>query len=64
MGDTTWDVTAAGKAGMRCVTVLTGGNCRHELLEAGAVGVYADAADLNRQYDTSPLGRLTAGSRA
>lgn len=46
VGDTTWDVAAATRAGMPCVTVLTGGFSEHELREAGAVAVVASVADL------------------
>lgn len=60
VGDTVWDVEAAGRAGVGCVCVLTGGNGRAELLEAGALGVYEDAADLVSRFEESPLGRLLA----
>ncbi len=36
VGDTPYDVDAAGRAGLRCVAVLTGGFGRTELEEAGA----------------------------
>ncbi|MER7953746.1 HAD family hydrolase [Streptomyces sp. NPDC096030] len=57
VGDTVWDVEAAGRAGVPCVAVLTGGASREELEKAGAVAVYEDAAELLRRVDTSPLGR-------
>jgi phosphoglycolate phosphatase-like HAD superfamily hydrolase len=47
-GDSTWDCRAAARAGVPAVAVLTGGYCREELAEAGAVAVFdtpADAAD-------------------
>jgi len=55
IGDTVWDVEAAGGAGVRCVSVLTGGFSRAELFEAGAVAVYRDAADLLSHMDVSVL---------
>lgn len=58
VGDTVWDVEAAGKAGVRCVCVLTGGHARRELEERGAVTVYEDVADLLDHLDESPVGEL------
>ncbi len=47
VGDTIWDVEAAGAAGIRAVGVLTGGAfSREDLKEAGAVEVYENCADL------------------
>lgn len=60
VGDTVWDVAAAGKAGLPCVCVLTGGVARAELEAAGAVAVYRDAVDLLEHLDDSPLARLFA----
>lgn len=61
VGDTVWDVEAAGRVGVGVVAVLTGGNCRDELLRAGARAVYRDAAELVAELDRSPLGVLLAG---
>lgn len=55
LGDSVWDVEAAGRAGIPCVAVLTGGVSRAELSEAGAVAVYRDLAELRAGLDTSPL---------
>lgn len=55
VGDTVWDVQAAGKAGVACVGVLTGGISAAELTEAGAVAVYPDCRALLSELDTSPL---------
>jgi len=60
VGDTVWDVEAAGKAGLPCVAVLTGGICREALREAGAVAVYADVAELLAGIDDSPLAAVLA----
>ncbi|MEU8540653.1 HAD family hydrolase [Streptomyces sp. NPDC048717] len=57
VGDTIWDVKAAGRAGLPCIGLLTGGRCRGELEEAGAVAVYEDPAALLRGIDASPLSR-------
>jgi HAD superfamily hydrolase (TIGR01509 family) len=46
VGDTVWDVQACQRAGVRCIGVGSGGIAGTELLEAGAVAVYADPADL------------------
>jgi HAD superfamily hydrolase (TIGR01509 family) len=50
VGDSVWDVAAATKAGVACVALLSGGTGRLELLEAGALAVYDDAADLLEHY--------------
>ncbi|MEK6396730.1 MAG: HAD family hydrolase [Terriglobus sp.] len=55
LGDTPWDVEAARKAGVDTIAVQSGGWTRDELERAGAVAVYVDAADLLRNFDTSPL---------
>jgi phosphoglycolate phosphatase-like HAD superfamily hydrolase len=57
VGDTVWDVQAAGRAGVPCIGVLTGGVSEAELTEAGAVAVYEDAATLLRDLEQSPLTR-------
>lgn len=58
VGDTGWDVEAAGKLGLDVVCVLTGGWTRADLEERGAVAVYDDVADLLDHLDDSPLSRL------
>jgi phosphoglycolate phosphatase len=40
VGDAVWDVESAGRAGIPCVGVLTGGYSEAELRDAGAVVVY------------------------
>lgn len=57
VGDTVWDVEAAGRAGIPAVGVLTGGFGAAELTDAGAVAVYESVADLVDDLDRSPLGR-------
>lgn len=46
VGDTPYDVTAAARLGMPCLTVRTGGFGVAELEEAEALAVYETAADL------------------
>ena len=62
VGDTTWDVEAARKAGLETVCVLTGGTSREELGSAGAIEVYEDVAELLDKLDESALKRLFDGS--
>ncbi|MEU1622359.1 HAD family hydrolase [Streptomyces sp. NPDC005722] len=57
VGDTVWDIEAAGKAGVPCVAVLSGGISRAELEEAGAVAVYGDPRDMLTSLDGSPVWR-------
>jgi HAD superfamily hydrolase (TIGR01509 family) len=55
VGDTVWDVKAAARAGLPCVTVNSGGISRAELEAAGAMAVYEDVAALLDDLDQSPL---------
>ncbi|SEC53691.1 haloacid dehalogenase superfamily, subfamily IA, variant 3 with third motif having DD or ED/haloacid dehalogenase superfamily, subfamily IA, variant 1 with third motif having Dx(3-4)D or Dx(3-4)E [Amycolatopsis tolypomycina] len=55
VGDAVWDVHAATKAGVRTVSVRSGGVSAAELTEAGAVAVYDDAATLLAGLDESVL---------
>ena len=49
IGDTPWDVEAAGRAGLRSFAVTTGGFSPTELREAGAEAVFASLAELGDQ---------------
>jgi HAD superfamily hydrolase (TIGR01549 family) len=51
VGDSVWDIAAALASGVACIGLLSGGTGRLELLEAGAIAVYDDAADLLAHYD-------------
>lgn len=51
VGDAVWDVEAADRAGLPTIGLLTGGYSRQELLDAGAVAVYDDPADLLAHLD-------------
>ena len=46
VGDSVWDVIAAGRLDIPCVAVTCGGTSAAELTEAGAAAVYADPAEL------------------
>jgi HAD superfamily hydrolase (TIGR01509 family) len=59
VGDAVWDVHACAKAGVSCIGLTCGGTSAAELREAGAIAVYADAAELVAQWDRSPLAELT-----
>ncbi len=54
IGDTPYDVAAAGRAGVRIIGLECGGWRRDEL--HGAMAVYADPAHLLSRYGSSPLG--------
>ena len=58
VGDTVWDVEAAGRAGVACVGVLSGGISESELRDAGAIAVYRNVAHLVEEFDASPLAGL------
>jgi HAD superfamily hydrolase (TIGR01509 family) len=55
VGDSPFDVQAAQRAGMRCIGVLTGGFSQRDLVQAGAIAVFKDIAQLARRFDESPL---------
>ncbi len=55
VGDTVWDVEAAGRAGIATISVLTGGFGAAELRQAGAAHVFESAADLRERLDETPL---------
>src|SRR3954452_16452064 len=55
VGDTTWDVEAASRAGIQSVTVRTGGFSAAELRDAGAVAVFDSIEELRRALDETPL---------
>ncbi|HEU5033426.1 MAG TPA: HAD family hydrolase [Mycobacteriales bacterium] len=59
VGDTVWDVEAAGRAGLECICLRTGGVAEEQLRDAGAIAVYRDARHLLDGIDDSPIGRFT-----
>ncbi len=56
VGDTPYDIEAAGKCGIAAVALRSGKFPDEMLRKAGAVAIYDDAAALLAGYDTSPLG--------
>ena len=55
VGDTPWDVEAAGRAGVGTLAVMTGGFAEQELRDAGAVEVFESVAQLLERLDETPL---------
>jgi HAD superfamily hydrolase (TIGR01509 family) len=55
VGDTTWDVEAASRAGIQSVTVRTGGFSAAELRDAGAVAVFDSIEELRGALGETPL---------
>lgn len=55
VGDTPYDVEAAGKCGIRTVALRSGKFPDGALEKAGAIAIYDDAAALLAGYDQSPL---------
>jgi HAD superfamily hydrolase (TIGR01509 family) len=55
VGDSPWDVESAGRAGIACVSLLTGGYSEGELLAAGAEAVFESPAELQAGIGSSFL---------
>ncbi len=55
VGDTPWDVKAAAAAGVRTLTVVTGGFSEQELTDAGALAVFESVSELHDRLDETPL---------
>jgi HAD superfamily hydrolase (TIGR01509 family) len=55
VGDTPWDVRAAENAGVKTLTVRTGGFGDDELRDAGALEVFESVAELRSKLDQTPL---------
>ncbi|WP_374008977.1 HAD family hydrolase [Leifsonia sp. LS-T14] len=60
IGDSIWDMMAASRAHVRAAGLLSGGVGPSELLEAGAVSVFDDPADLLARIDGVLTGRRSA----
>ncbi|MDY7102692.1 MAG: HAD-IA family hydrolase [Actinomycetota bacterium] len=62
VGDTGWDVQAARAAGIRAMTVRSGGWTTDQLRREGAVSVHDDVAhllaDLTGEPDATEMGKL------
>ena len=61
IGDTRWDVEAAGRAGVKTVCVMTGGWSEQELRDAGAVAVFDSVDELRRWLEEVGLIPQLAG---
>jgi HAD superfamily hydrolase (TIGR01509 family) len=57
LGDTPWDIHAAGKTEVPTIAVRTGGFGDDELREAGAVAVFESVAELLSKLDETPFGK-------
>lgn len=57
LGDSPYDIEAAGNAGIGTIAVRCGGYDDTQL--AGALAIYNNPADLLAHYDTSPLAMIT-----
>jgi HAD superfamily hydrolase (TIGR01509 family) len=57
LGDTPYDVEAAGRAGVRTVALLSGGWDADAL--RGAIAIYENPADLLRHFTASPFASVT-----
>ena len=55
VGDSTWDIEAAKRAGIESIGLLCGGFSEAELREAGAVAVFEDPAELLARLGETPL---------
>jgi phosphoglycolate phosphatase-like HAD superfamily hydrolase len=56
VGDTTFDIEAALRAEVQTIAVLTGGFCKHELEDAGALAIYESVSELRNRLAETPLG--------
>ena len=56
VGDTTWDVEAAKRAGIETIAVLTGGFSEAELRDAGAGWVFESIQSLRERLGETPFG--------
>ena len=57
VGDSPWDVKAAGRAGLRAIGFRSGGFPDEALLEAGACALFDGPADLLARYSESAFAR-------
>jgi phosphoglycolate phosphatase-like HAD superfamily hydrolase len=55
VGDTTWDIRAARKAGLETICVLSGGFSEDELRGPGAIAVYESVKELKDGLNSTPL---------
>jgi HAD superfamily hydrolase (TIGR01509 family) len=55
VGDSPFDIMAARRAGMHAVGLLSGGFTEAQLLEQGAIGIYADVSELLERFQDLPF---------
>jgi HAD superfamily hydrolase (TIGR01549 family) len=55
VGDSTWDIIAAERAGVKTIAILTGGYSKQELTDAGATAVFESVEELCRRLAETPL---------
>jgi HAD superfamily hydrolase (TIGR01509 family) len=55
VGDSPWDMKAAGKVGLRAIGFRSGGFTDEDLRSAGACDLYDGPEDLLRRYESSPF---------
>jgi HAD superfamily hydrolase (TIGR01549 family) len=56
VGDTTWDIESARRAGIETIAVMTGGFSADELKEAGAAQVFESIEELRQRIGETALG--------
>jgi HAD superfamily hydrolase (TIGR01549 family) len=56
IGDATWDIEAAKRAGVETLAVMTGGFSEAELRDAGALQVFWSIEDLRQRLSETPFG--------
>ena len=61
VGDSVWDVRAAGRAGVKCIGLLSGGVPRALLEAEGAATVWENPQELLDHLHESPIAALTRG---
>jgi HAD superfamily hydrolase (TIGR01509 family) len=57
LGDTPWDIQAAGKTGIATVAVTSGGWAEDQLYAAGAIAVYDGVAKIAETFEQSEFSR-------
>lgn len=51
VGDTPYDISAAGKIGVPCVAVISGGFTREQLATAGPIAIFQNVSELQEHLD-------------
>lgn len=58
LGDTVWDIRAAGRAGVQTIAFLSGGVSRQELEDEGAAAVFDNPENLAENLGSTAIGHL------